>query len=74
MSLLYSTIRIISPASTFRKITRVIPFLFILFWATLMALKIWWCDKNTQVVPAPGNAHSMCVLPVLIVLFEVISE
>ena len=73
MSLLYSTVRIISPSSVLRKVTRVIPLFFLVFCATLIALKIWWCNMNTKPIPSLGNVHSMCVLPELIVLFEVIS-
>ena len=74
MSLLYSTIRVIPPSSVLRKVTRVIAVLFFLVWATLIALKTWWCVINTKPVPTLGTELPVCALPKLTVLLELISR
>lgn len=74
LSLLYSTVRVISPSSVLHKVTRVIAILFFLVWATLIALKTWWCVIHTKPTAAMGTERPVCVLPELTVLFELISR
>lgn len=74
MSLLYSTIRVISPSSVLRKFTRAITVLFFLFWATIIVLKTWRCVSNTKPLLSLGRVRPMCGQPDAEIFFELISK
>lgn len=72
MSLLYSTIRIISPSSVLRKLTRVMAVLFFLFWVIIVVLKTYRCVNKAPPMLLLGGASSEweCSLPGVVVFFE----
>ena len=70
MSLLYSTIRIISPSSVLRKFTRVMAILFFLFWAATIVLKTYRGIKSAQPTISYGSLYPQCVLPEAVVFLE----
>ncbi|KAF8129505.1 hypothetical protein EV363DRAFT_1399840 [Boletus edulis] len=74
MSLLYSTIRVISPSSVLRKLTRVMTVVFFLFWATVIVLKTCWCVHNTKAMLTLGSEYLVCNLPKVVIVFQPITN
>ncbi|KAF8436557.1 hypothetical protein L210DRAFT_3452039 [Boletus edulis BED1] len=75
ISLLYSTIRVISPLSPLRTFTRVVTVLLLLFWAMVIVLKISQCVHDTKpTYSIGGKRRPICVLSEETVLFELITD
>ncbi|KAF8555029.1 hypothetical protein OG21DRAFT_1597068 [Imleria badia] len=74
MSLLYSTIRVISPSSILRKFTRAMAVVFLLFWATIIGLKTWRCVNHTKPMHSLGRVRPVCGLPDVEIVFQLITD
>jgi len=74
MSLLYSTIRIMSPSSRIRTFARIVAIFLFIFCATIVALRSSLCKNPSTPGPGTQSATQKCINGVILVVFQVTTD